>query len=354
MEDNKINTFDRKEKSSAPTIREKKDRATIYEVAKVAGVSLATVSRVINNHSNVTESTKKRVNDAIVRLNYKPSALAQGLAHSHSTNIGIMIPSTGYSYVSNMLDGMIEVAKIYKYLTSIFITKRTKEDSTAVIESLIKSHVDGAVIYDDELGTDEIRSIQNFHIPVIVVGRDMEGESLGSIIIEYKDPVMDVVKEHMMTTAEDDVVILDVVNQGKMLDEIRDGLLDYAKANNRTIQTVQVHDSYNIVYNYMKEYFKTHRSGYYVTPRDSLGAAVVNAAIESGLRIPEDIQVLAEIGSKYSYIARPEISSFSMDMFKVGSIAVRMLTKLLKKDEKAMQQKTFRIRAKFNKRTTTK
>lgn len=353
MEDNKNYSFEKREKSSS-FILDKRPRATIYQVANEAGVSLATVSRVINNHSNVTESTRQKVNAAIMKLNYKPSALAQGLAHSRSTNIGIMIPSTGYSYVSNMLDGMIEVAKIYKYLTSIFITKRTKEDSTSVIESLIKSHVDGAVIYDDELGTDEIRTIQNFQIPVIVIGRDMEGESLGSIIIEYKDPVMDVVKEHMMTTREDDVVILDIVNQGKMLDEIRDGLLDYAKANGRTIQTVEIHDSYNIVYNYMKEYFKTHRSGYYVTPRDSLGAAVVNAAVESGLRIPEDIQVLSEIGSKYSYIARPQISSFSMDMFKVGSIAVRMLTKLLNKDEKGTAQKTFRIRATFNKRSTTK
>ena len=331
-----------------------KDRVTIYEVAKVAGVSLATVSRVINNHQNVTEKTKKAVNDAIQRLGYKPSALAQGLANSRSTNIGIMIPSTGYSYVSNMLDGMIEVAKIYKYITSIFITKRTKEDSGAVIESLIKSHVDGAVIYDDELGTDEIRSIQNYHMPLIVVGHDMEGDSLGSIIIEYKDPVMDVVKEHMMSTKEDDVFILDIVNQGKMLDEIRDGLLDYAKANNRHIETITLNDSYSIVYPAMKEYFKTHRKGYFVAPRDSLATAVVNAALESGLRIPEDIEVLSAIGSKVSYMTRPEISSFSMDMFKVGSVAVRMLTKLLNENEQSAPQKTFRFRATYNKRSTTK
>ena len=77
-----------------------KERVTIYEVAKVAGVSLATVSRVINNHPNVTEKTKTAVKEAIARLGYKPSALAQGLANSRSTNIGIMIPSTGYAYVS--------------------------------------------------------------------------------------------------------------------------------------------------------------------------------------------------------------------------------------------------------------
>ncbi|MFA6829267.1 MAG: LacI family DNA-binding transcriptional regulator [Bacilli bacterium] len=329
-----------------------KDRVTIYEVAKVSGVSLATVSRVINNHSNVTEKTRKAVNDAIQKLGYKPSALAQGLANSRSTNIGIMIPSTGYNYVSNMLDGMIDVAKIYGYITSIFITKRTKEDAAQVIESLIKSHVDGAVIYDDELGTDEIRSIQNYHIPLIVIGHDMEGEALGSIEIEYKDPVMDVVKEHLMT-GHDDVCILDIVNQGKMLDDIRDGLLEYGKVNEKHISTVQFNDSYGIVYAGMKEYFKDHRKGYFVCPRDSLAAAVVNAAKDNGLTCPDDIEVLAEIGSKYSYIIRPEVSSFSIDMFKVGSIAVRMLTKLLDNSAVA-KDKTFRIRATYNKRDTTK
>lgn len=328
-----------------------KDRVTIYEVAKVAGVSLATVSRVINNHSNVTEKTRKAVKDAIDRLGYKPSALAQGLANSRSTNIGIMIPSTGYNYVSNMLDGMIDVAKIYGYITSIFITKRTKEDAAAVIESLIKSHVDGAVIYDDELGTDEIRKIQNYHIPLIVIGHDMEGEALGSIEVEYKDPVMDVVKEYMMT-GKDDVYILDIVNEGKMVDEIRDGLLEYGKANGKHIQTLTFNDSYSIVYAKMLDFFKDHRSGYFVCPRDSLAAAVVNAAKENGLSCPGDIQVLAEIGSKYSYILRPQISSFSIDMFKVGSIAVRMLTKLLD-DNATAKEKTFRIRANYHKRDTT-
>ena len=328
-----------------------KDRVTIYEVAKVAGVSLATVSRVINNHPNVTPKTRQAVEDAIQKLGYKPSALAQGLANSKSTNIGIMIPSTGYSYVSNMLDGMIDVAKIYGYITSIFSTKRTKEDAAQMIELLIKSHVDGAVIFDDELGTDEIRSIQNYHIPLIVIGLEMDGDSLGSIIIEYKDPVGDVVKEHL-NAGYDDVYLLDIVNQGKMVGEIRNGLVAFADANNKHINLIPFNDSYGIVYAGMLDFFKTHRSGYFVAPRDSLAAAIVNAARESGLSVPGDVQVLAEIGSKYSYIMRPQISSFSIDMFKVGSLAVRMLTKLLK-DPASLDKKTISMRAKYNKREST-
>ncbi|MCH3967022.1 MAG: LacI family transcriptional regulator [Bacilli bacterium] len=335
-----------------------KDRVTIYEVAKVAGVSLATVSRVINMDKDDTHKaihvrpeTEKKVKDAINKLGYKPSALAQGLASSKSTNIGIMIPSTGYVYIANMLDGMIDVAKIYGYISSIFITKRTKEDAAKVIENLIMSHVDGAVIFDDELGTDEINSIAKYHIPLIAIGKDITGEALGSIQLEYKDPVMDVVKEHLLA-GNDDVTILNVVNDGKISDDIRDGLLEFGKANGKNIKLFDTNDSYAIVYGAMKEYFKTHKKGYFVAPRDSLAAAVVNAAHEANLRIPEDVQVLAEIGTKYSYIIRPEISSFSIDMFKVGSIAVRMLTKLME-DPNFLTNKTMRIRATYNKRKTT-
>ena len=92
-----------------------KDRVTIYEVAKSAGVSLATVSRVINNKNNVTEKTRKLVEDTIERLGYKPSALAQGLATNRSTNIGIVLPATNYVYISNILSGMVDIAKIYGY-----------------------------------------------------------------------------------------------------------------------------------------------------------------------------------------------------------------------------------------------
>ena len=99
-----------------------KDRVTIYEVAKSAGVSLATVSRVINNN-NVTEKTRKLVEDTIERLGYKPSALAQGLATNRSTNIGIVLPATNYVYISNILSGMVDIAKIYGYQTTLLLER---------------------------------------------------------------------------------------------------------------------------------------------------------------------------------------------------------------------------------------
>ncbi|MCQ2787338.1 MAG: LacI family transcriptional regulator, partial [Bacilli bacterium] len=106
-----------------------KDRVTIYEVAKASGVSLATVSRVINHQSNVTEETKKKVNATIARLGYKPSALAQALATNRTTHIGVIIPSANYVYISNLLYGLTEGAREKGFVISLFVTSHDKEEA---------------------------------------------------------------------------------------------------------------------------------------------------------------------------------------------------------------------------------
>src|SRR5574344_910419 len=128
-----------------------KDRVTIYEVAKSSGVSLATVSRVINKKSNVTEATRKKVEQTIARLGYKPSALAQALATNKTTNIGVVIPSANYVYISNVLNGITEVAREKGYMLSLFVTSHSRKEALQVMEKVITSHVDGAIILDDEL-----------------------------------------------------------------------------------------------------------------------------------------------------------------------------------------------------------
>ena len=97
------------------TFNDEKKKVTIYSVAHEAGVSLATVSRVINDSSLVKEETKKKVEDAIVRLGYRPNAVAQGLALKKTTVIALVIPDSSFLYMGKIINGLLDVAKIYKY-----------------------------------------------------------------------------------------------------------------------------------------------------------------------------------------------------------------------------------------------
>ena len=68
------------------------DTVTIYDVAREAGVSMATVSRVVNGNKNVKENTRKKVLEVIDRLDYRPNAVARGLASKRTTTVGVVIP----------------------------------------------------------------------------------------------------------------------------------------------------------------------------------------------------------------------------------------------------------------------
>src|SRR5574344_2425187 len=151
------------------TMENLKDRVTIYQVAQAAGVSLATVSRVINKQGNVTEMTRAKVEETIKRLGYKPSGLAQALATNKSTNIGVIIPSANYVYISNMLNGITEVAKEKSFTLSLFVTAHSREDALHMLEKVITSHVDGAIIFDDELDEEDVAKLSSYYVPTVVI-----------------------------------------------------------------------------------------------------------------------------------------------------------------------------------------
>ena len=327
-----------------------KDRVTIYEVAKAAGVSLATVSRVINNQSNVTLETKKRVEDTIARLGYKPNALAQGLATNRTTNIGIVIPDVNYVHISNLLSGMIDIGKIYGYQTTLFVTKHSPQDTKEVIAKLVTSHVDGAVVFDDELEQNDIDTIVKYNIPLILIGDrfEIKDEKVGNITLNFASAIKEVIARHYENGGEK-VTFLHSTNEGKMIQAIeRKITMDLPKGSyNEMIVT----DSYHETYLQFIEYFKKVKKGQFVCPRDSLACALTNAAIDSGLNVPEDIEVVSVIGTKYSIVSRPTISSCELDMYEVGSIAMRMVTKLLK-DE--LKNKYYHFDARYNSRSSTR
>jgi len=88
---------------------------TIYDVAREANVSMATVSRVVNGNPNVKPTTRKKVNEAISRLGYRPNAVARGLASKKTTTVGVIIPDISNSFYAELARGIEDIATMYKY-----------------------------------------------------------------------------------------------------------------------------------------------------------------------------------------------------------------------------------------------
>jgi len=328
-----------------------KDRVTIYEVAKASGVSLATVSRVINKQNNVTSATRAKVEATIARLGYKPSGLAQALATNKSTNIGVIIPSANYVYISNMLNGITEVAKEKSFTLSLFVTAHSREDALHMLEKVITSHVDGAIIFDDELDEEDVAKLSSYYVPTVVINNKVEGERTGCIIFGYEHNLTHILEHHFKEHDHKRPVFLHVHNCGRLLSRTEKAFIKACNEANREYRIMNVDDSYTRTYSDFVEYFKDHKEGYFIAYRDSIAAAIVNAATDSGLKVPDNVEVVSLIGTKYANITRPTLSTMSIDMQEVGKRAMYMLIDL---SSNVLEQKTYKFESVFVPRQSTK
>lgn len=328
-----------------------KERVTIYQVAQAAHVSLATVSRVINGKRNVTDETREKVEKTIRDLGYKPSGLARGLATNRTTNIGLVIPNANYVYIANMLNGINEVAKKKGFVISLFTTSHSREEAISTIEKVIVSHVDGLIIFDDELSSEDIQKINSYSVPIIVINNQGEEEKTGSIIFSYERELMDIVRSFYEKEPGKSMTFLHVHDGGRLLATCEKAFIEEHEKLAKPYQIINCDDSYIRTYNDFVRYFKEHREGFFVAYRDSIAAAVVNAAMDNGVNVPNDVEVISIVGTKYAHIVRPSITALHLDMPEVGRRAMYMLVDLINGN---LVEKNYRFEPFLVKRDSTK
>ena len=195
----------------------RKMNATIYDVAELANVSLATASRVINGIDKVSEDTKQRVLEAIAELNYKPNTIAKSLASRKTTDVAIIVPEINYSYVAHTVAGLMDSAKKYGYDCLIFTTKGSKKDISETFEKVLSLRVNGVIIFNDHLGESELKELLNFDVPVVCLATSIKDVSC--VTFHYKDQVRTIVEE-CLNIKHKDVYFLSVEGHGMIEERI--------------------------------------------------------------------------------------------------------------------------------------
>src|SRR5690606_38932945 len=144
------------------------DMATIREVAKLAGVSVATVSRVLNNRGYVHEDTKKSVEQAIATLNYQPNAVARSLFKKTSNTIGFIIPDITNPFFPQLVRVVERTLRKAGYTVLLINSDEELEQELNIIELMTSKYVDGIIIVSDTLKKEHL---QNVKVPVVALDR---------------------------------------------------------------------------------------------------------------------------------------------------------------------------------------
>ncbi len=322
-------------------------RITIYDVAKEADVSMATVSRVINDSNVVREDTRQRVQEAIEKLGYKPNAIAQGLALSKTTTISIVMSENLFAYNSRILNGLMDVAKIYNYNIMFHTTSKGISRMQDVIESIIKSRVDGVILFNDNFNDEEMEVLKEYQIPMVIVGarldRKPEGK-VGNVYVNFEKLAYDLVNESFDRGIDDITLVEDKLNLS-MMNQLRRGIEKAYEEHGKEFKGyIGYDDSYKSSYNFLTDYYKDKKpSRLVITFRDSQAIAVRNAANEAGWKSMEDYEVISILDSKYLAMVRPPINSYILPEYDMGAIAMRLLTKMLVNDPSVQEDREIEI-----------
>lgn len=327
-------------------------RVTIYDVANEANVSLATVSRVINGLEIVREDTRIRVNQAIEKLGYKPNAIAQGLALQKTTSIALLIPEASFSYTGQIINGLLDVAKIYKYNITLHTTSEAIMQIGDIIENIIKSRVDGVIIYNDKLMVDELSALTKYQFPIVLVGNQMSSENIASVYVNLQKAMFELVSSYLEQGKTDIAIVQDRKNKYMVEQLILGASQAFEKKGLVFKNFIEIPREYRSSYTYLKDYFKSHKHQLVIAHRDSQAMAVINAAAENDIKIPNEMEVVCVIDTKYNSMVRPQISSFAIPSYDLGAVAMRVMTKML--NQNPVEEKEIELSYLFTPRQSTK
>jgi len=311
---------------------------TIYDVAAEAGVSLATVSRVINNSAVVRPERRKRVEEAIEKLNFKPNEIARGLARKKSTSIGVLVADINRAEVIELLAGIIDTANLKQYGYSVNINSYLGDIETfkQQVEKMVSSQVDGLLVMCDYV-TEEIHDILvNLSIPKVLFATPNKYDDLYDISINY-EKVGEDISQYIIQQQYKSATIISRDTESTE-EGIIASFIENCESENVSVihQTVKSDFDYDKAYHALYEIYKDSKMPSFVfATNDTLALALSNVAQDLGKKVPTDIEIMSFSNTHMALIGRPKITSVMYPVYRIGAYAMSIVTKLIK--EEALQ-----------------
>lgn len=313
-----------------------KQTITIYDVAREAGVSMATVSRVVNGNPNVKPSTRKKVSDVIDRLNYRPNAVARGLASKKTTTVGVIIPDVTNLYFSSLARGIDDIASMYKYNIILANSDGDITKEKHVLNTVLAQQVDGVIFMGHQLSPEVRREIDLTDTPVVLAGTLDEEMQLPTIAIDYEESIFNATKL-LADNGNKKIALfgldIDAIKQNLSADGYKRAIEELGLPFDDSYMVRVSPDRKSIEEMNFVDIVKETGITAAVVEDDRLAILMLNQLIESGIDVPKDFEIISSNNSPLTDMARPKITSITQPLYDLGAVAMRLLTKLMNDEE---------------------
>lgn len=304
-------------------------RCTISDIARIAKVSKATVSRVINNKSEgVGFETAQRIRDIIDELGYRPNSLARSIVNSKAKMLGLVIPDITNPFFPNLVRGIEDYANSNGYTVFLCNTDNDPDKEEQYLLSLIDKRVDGIILASTSSQSSTLEQLNKYNIPFVLVDRPLTNDiDLGVYANNYKGVYAAV--EHLIKCGHTSIAFLGgtkkVITTNERFEGFRDALRD---ANITLDKSLIKFGDYSIASGItMMEKLIDEKAKFtaVMAGNDLIAIGAVKALRLQGIRIPEDCEIIGFDGIELTEIFDPSISTVVQPIYEIAIESAKLL-----------------------------
>lgn len=328
---------------------------SIKDVAKEANVSIATVSRVLNNIDVVNEDTKEKVLAAVDKLGYMPNIVARSLKTQKSRTIGIIIPDISNEFYPEVVRGAEDASNIYNYNIILCNTDLDTEKETSYLRVLKEKMVDGIIYMSNSLSEPLLKLLNDLQLPAVLVETVDKDGKLPSVAIDNVKAAFDAT-EYLIEKGNKRIAYIGSESEKRNASALRyTGYVNALEKYGMDVDEKLIHlgglktsDGYNGI----KEILSRGKIDALFCVSDVAAMGAINALRESGLRVPEDVDVIGFNDISMAATFYPKLTTIAQPMYDMGAAGMRMLIKII--NGESLEQDKFILSYELVKRESCK
>lgn len=308
---------------------------SIKDVAKHAGVSVATVSRVLNNSGYVGQDTRIKVEKAIKELNYKPNEVARSLFKKQSSTIGLIVPDIMNPFFPELARAVEDTAIQLGYNVILCNSDGDEKKEQNYLDVLQQQYVNGIIVSSNTLTATQIKQL---NIPVVSIDRVIS-KGLPTIVVENKKGAMMATRflqskgctrighiqgnSSIVNAEERCEGYKEIVGKEPWFNDtyIANGKYDMQSSIQATLELLQRHPEIDGIF----------------AANDIMAIGAIKAAYQLGKKVPEDIAIIGFDGISLSKATTPELTTIEQPIYEMGEKATKMLVSLMEQQNEGQE-----------------
>lgn len=299
--------------------------ATLKDVANETGLTVSTVSRVLNNRGYISEETRKNVYRAMEKLNYHPNELARSLSKKSTFTIGVIVPHIKHPYFSELISYLENEAYLRKYKILLFNSQDKNEREKEYLDMCTRNRVSGIIICS---GNIEMTEFKGLNVPLITIERYLEN---GTAMVEcdnYQGGKM--AAKHLIEKGCKHLIHFSGVREIAMpADQRAAGFEEVCRENGVTHNEIvtsanQYHalEYHDFIEKVLKEYPDT--DGIFASS-DLIAAQVIQVCAKLKIKIPDQLKIVGFDDVNIASLTSPRITTIRQPIKEMAHMAVELM-----------------------------